>query len=91
MRRFRTRRIEPASEHRVLPTYRLEVESQLPGAEVWLLLVRHFSDHEASIREKPSMALHVDEEDDVSAGESWKMEEADQVRESISRPVEGCS
>jgi len=53
--------------------------------------VGHFSDKEARMREKPSMALHVDEEDDVSAGESWKMQEADQVRESISRPVEGCS
>jgi len=74
------RRIDPASDHRGRSTYTLEVESQLPGAEVWLLLVRHFSDDEAKMVEKPSIALHVDEEDDASLTDSWKVEQADQVR-----------
>jgi hypothetical protein len=45
-----------------------------------LLLVRHYADDEARMKERPSIALHVDEEDDLSAGDSWKAEQADQVR-----------
>ena len=47
---------------------------------MWLLLVRHFSDDEAKTMEKPSIALHVDEKDDASLTDSWKVEQADQVR-----------
>jgi len=58
----------------------LNVDSQLPGAEVWLLLLRHLVNDEASLKEKPSIALQVSEDDEGTQQQPWKIYESAQVR-----------
>lgn len=68
-----------SAKHHAPPSYQLHLDSQSTETEVWILLLRHYVPNEAGMKNKPPIALHVTEEDDMLDSASWKIEDADQV------------